>query len=79
MRDERRLWAVAVLIFSLFGCQSQEGMRVSAPVVVEGKCVIKAETPDSLDSVDCAADFNKLGSVPLIAELPGAHSTKCGA
>ena len=47
-------------------------------MVTEGECLIdpEVETPDSLQSLPCKADFDALASAPLDASLPGARSAK---
>jgi len=50
----------------------------SADTVDPGACAIAegAETPDYLEALRCASDFDALASAPLDTSLPGARSVK---
>lgn len=64
------------------GCTSTDDKSAGGPpALTEGECSIAdgAEgdaVPDSLERVDCTADFLALSSRPVDANLPGARSVK---
>ncbi len=69
------------LALMLAGCGGDDGPADAGPdahQVVEGPCQITdpIETPDSLSTLVCRADFDRLASAPLDTTLPGARSTK---
>lgn len=69
---------LASLLALALGCTEEAAQPDAAVVLVEGTCRIAsaAMAPDSLPNIDCAADFQALGSAPVDASLPGARSVK---
>jgi pyruvate, water dikinase len=65
--------ALAALAALAAACSS--GSSGDGPLT-EGPCAITGETPDFLQRLDCAADFQALASEPLDTSIPGARATK---
>lgn len=65
-----RACLIAALLIS---CGGDDG---DANQVKEGPCQITADTPDSLSTMTCKADFDALSAAPFDSALPGATSMK---
>ncbi len=73
----RRIVSSIVCLATSWACASTEDPPVDTPIVlVEGTCVVGADTPDSLGGIACKKDYDALSSEPLDTSIPGARSVK---